>query len=69
MYILDDAIKRANIDGKSLAEARTAIRDALKGTKRRADTVLGNFSFTDKRDANHPPVVQIVKDGKFDILK
>jgi branched-chain amino acid transport system substrate-binding protein len=68
VYILYDAGKRANIEGKSLADARTAIRDALKGTDA-VPTVLGPFSFTDKRDANHPPVVQIVKDGKFDILK
>jgi branched-chain amino acid transport system substrate-binding protein len=68
VYILYDAIKRANIDGKSLADARTAIRDALKGTSG-VDTVLGKFSFTDARDANHTPVVQIVNNGVFDVLK
>lgn len=68
VYILYDAAKRANVSGKSLADARTAIRNALKDTKN-LPTVLGSFSFTDKRDANHPPVVQIVKNGKFDILK
>lgn len=68
VYIMYDAAKRANIEGKSLADARTAIRDALKGTSG-LKTVLGTFSFTDKRDANHPPVVQVVKNGKFDILK
>jgi branched-chain amino acid transport system substrate-binding protein len=68
VYILYDAIMRANIDGKSLADARTAIRDALKGTSS-VDTVLGKFSFTDARDANHTPVVQIVNKGVFDVLK
>jgi branched-chain amino acid transport system substrate-binding protein len=68
VYILHDAAKRANLEGKSVADARTAIRDALKSTDA-VPTVLGPFSFTDKRDANHPPVVQIVKDGNFDLLK
>jgi branched-chain amino acid transport system substrate-binding protein len=67
VYIMWDAAKRANIGGKSLEEARTAIRDALKTTN--VPTVLGQFSFLDTRDANHKPVVQVVKDGKFDILK
>jgi branched-chain amino acid transport system substrate-binding protein len=68
VYILYDAIKRANVEGKSLADARTAIRDALKSTSG-VDTVLGKFSFTDARDANHTPVVQIVNNGVFDVLK
>ncbi|HET6313388.1 MAG TPA: ABC transporter substrate-binding protein [Chloroflexia bacterium] len=68
VYILHDAATRADIEGKPLAEARTAIRDALKSTDA-VPTVLGPFSFTDKRDADHPPVVQIVKDGAFEILK
>lgn len=68
VHILYDAAKRANLSGKSLADARTAMRDALKDTKG-LPTVLGSFSFTDKRDANHPPVVQIVQNGKFEILK
>jgi branched-chain amino acid transport system substrate-binding protein len=70
-YILADAIKRANLTDlthKSVKQNRVKVRDALKATKD-LPTVLGNFSFTDKRDANHPPVVQIVKSGKFEILK
>ncbi|MGA7732458.1 MAG: ABC transporter substrate-binding protein [Chloroflexia bacterium] len=67
VYILYDAIKRADVEDKPLAEARTAIRDALKST-RDFPTVLGSFSFTG-RDADHPPVVQIVRNGKFEILK
>lgn len=68
VYIMYDAIKRANVEGKTLEEARTAIRDSLKSTND-LPTVLGDFSFTDTRDANHPPVVQVVQDGKFELLK
>lgn len=67
VYIVWDAAKRADIGGKSLAEARTAIRDALKTVS--VPTVLGEFSFLETRDANHKPVVQIVQDGKFAIFK
>jgi branched-chain amino acid transport system substrate-binding protein len=67
VYILDDAIMRADLANKSLEDSRSAIRDALKNTKD-VPTVLGPFSFTDKRDANHPPVVQIVTNGAFGVL-
>ncbi len=70
-YILADAIKRANIkdySAKNLKENRVAVRDALRTTKN-LPTVLSSFSFTPQRDANHPPVVQVVKNGKFEILK
>jgi branched-chain amino acid transport system substrate-binding protein len=43
---------------------RKAIREALAKIKD-FDTVLGKFSFTEGRDADHTPVVQIVKGGKF----
>ncbi len=66
-YILADAISRAKLTG-DLATDRTAIRDALKTTKD-VPTVLGTFNFTDKRDANHPPVVQVVQNGAFAVLK
>ena len=66
-YILADAISRATLTG-DLAADRTAIRDALKATKD-VPTVLGTFNFTDKRDANHPPVVQVVQNGAFAVLK
>lgn len=68
VYILYDAARRANLPGKSLTDARTAMRDALKDT-RNLQTVLGSFSFTDKRDADHPPAVQVVKDGRFETLR
>jgi branched-chain amino acid transport system substrate-binding protein len=70
-YIMADAIRRADLkdySAKSLKENRVKVRDALKATKD-FPTVLGTFSFTDKRDANHPPVIQIVKGGKFEVLK
>lgn len=33
------------------------------------DTPLGKFSFLPNRDGNHEPAVQIVKDGKFQLLQ
>ncbi|MGH3434086.1 MAG: ABC transporter substrate-binding protein, partial [Thermocrispum sp.] len=44
------------------------IRDNL-GELQDVPTVLGEFSFTDGRDADHPAVVQIVKDQKFAVLE
>ena len=46
---------------------RTAIRDALAGISG-LETVLGSFSFTENRDADHPAVVQIVENGEFGVL-
>jgi branched-chain amino acid transport system substrate-binding protein len=57
VYLLAEAVKRA----ESLE--RTAIRNALP--KLEVDSVLGKFAFTDKRDAKHPAVVQIIKAGKL----
>ena len=47
---------------------RKAVRDALAGVKGLA-TPLGTFGFTADRNADHPPVIQIVKSGKFEVLK
>ncbi len=58
VHIVHEAIKKAG------STDRKAIRDALKGIKD-LDTVLGKFSFTEGRDADHLPVVQEVKGGKF----
>jgi branched-chain amino acid transport system substrate-binding protein len=63
VQILGDALKRANLSGDP-AKDRDALKGALAQTKN-LDTVLGKFSFTAARDADHPPVVQIIKDGKF----
>ena len=46
------------------ADNRKAIRDAMVKLKG-LDTLLGKFSFTEGRDADHSPVVQEVKGGKF----
>jgi branched-chain amino acid transport system substrate-binding protein len=46
------------------ADNRKAIRDAMVKIKA-LDTLLGKFSFTEGRDADHTPVVQEVKGGKF----
>jgi branched-chain amino acid transport system substrate-binding protein len=46
------------------ADNRKAIRDAMVKIKG-LDTLLGKFSFTEGRDADHTPVVQEVKGGKF----
>lgn len=59
VYIAYQAMKNAGS-----ATDRNAIRDALAQIKD-LDTVLGKFSFTEGRDADHKPVVQIVKGGKF----
>ncbi|MHC1744804.1 MAG: ABC transporter substrate-binding protein [Syntrophobacteraceae bacterium] len=58
VYIVYEAIKKAG------SADRKAIRDGLRGIKD-LDTVLGKFSFTEGRDADHSPVVQEVKGGKF----
>jgi branched-chain amino acid transport system substrate-binding protein len=44
-----------------------AIRDALAQIEG-VETVLGSFSFTEDRDADHTGVTQIVRDGEFQIL-
>jgi branched-chain amino acid transport system substrate-binding protein len=46
---------------------RKALRDALAKTKN-LDTVLGRFSFTAGRDADHTVIVQEIKGGKFVVL-
>ena len=59
VYIAYEAIKKAGF-----TEDRKAIRDALASIKD-FDCVLGKFSFTAGRDADHTPVIQVVKGGKF----
>jgi branched-chain amino acid transport system substrate-binding protein len=62
VYILAHAIKSAgSADSK-------AVRDALANIKD-LDTVLGKFSMNEKRDPVHPPVVQIIKNGKFELFQ
>ncbi len=59
VYIAYQAISKA-----PSPDDHKAIRDALAQIKG-MNTVLGTFSFTDGRDADYVPVVQVVKDGKF----
>lgn len=50
---------------------RTAVRDALAQIKndKALKSPLGLFSFNDKRDPVHEPVVLVVKDGKFEVFQ
>jgi branched-chain amino acid transport system substrate-binding protein len=61
VYILGQAIKTAG------STEHAAIRDGLAKVQG-LDTVLGSFSFTPARDAKHTAVIQVVKDGKFQVL-
>ncbi|HYA43495.1 MAG TPA: ABC transporter substrate-binding protein [Syntrophobacteraceae bacterium] len=62
VYIAREALGRAGS-----TDNQKALRDALAQTGG-LDTVLGKFSFTEGRDADHTPVVQVVKEGKFVIF-
>jgi branched-chain amino acid transport system substrate-binding protein len=59
VYIAYHALSKA-----PTPDERKSIRDQLAQIKN-MDTVLGKFSFTEGRDADYQPVVQIVKGGKF----
>ncbi|MEO7125165.1 MAG: ABC transporter substrate-binding protein [Nakamurella sp.] len=62
MMIVDDAVRLGcSADRDSIIANFAKVKDLA--------TPLGKFSFTDARDASHPAVVQIVKDGKFAVLK
>ncbi len=62
VYILANAIKTAGSSNP------TAIRDAMAKIKD-LDTVLGKFSFDANREPVHSPVVQVIKNGKFELYK
>jgi len=62
MNLLDGAVRQA-----CSAEPQ-AIRDALAGLSG-VDTVLGEFSFQENRDADHEAVVQVVLNGEFAVLE
>ncbi len=61
VYLLARAIEEAGSGDPQ------AIRDAL-AEMRDVETVLGTFSFTENRDADHDGVTQIIRDGRFQIL-
>lgn len=63
VYILARAIADAggSTDSESIRAALAGIRDL--------DTVLGVFSFDENGDAVYDPVVEMVKDGAFEVLE
>jgi branched-chain amino acid transport system substrate-binding protein len=63
VYIMADALSK----GGSTTD-RTALRTGMSQVKD-LDTVLGKFSFTADRDANHQAVVQVVKSGAFAVYE
>jgi branched-chain amino acid transport system substrate-binding protein len=67
MVLLDAALERVELEGKSLGESRTSIRDGLKSVGT-VPTVLGTLSFTDKRNPKHPPSIMIARGGKLEEL-
>jgi branched-chain amino acid transport system substrate-binding protein len=62
VYMLAEAMSRASQAGSA------GIRDAL-ASLRDLDTVLGRFSFDEQRNPVHDPVVQTVRDGRFDLFR
>jgi len=62
VYLMATAIKNAG------ASSSAAIRGALVNLKD-VDTVLGKFSFTPDREPVHPPIVQVVRNGEFDLYR
>ncbi len=59
VYVLARALRDAhqNTDSHALRDALAQVRDV--------DTPLGLFSFTDAREPNYAPIVQIVHNGRF----
>ena len=63
VLVIADAIKLAGYKG-----GREDIKNGFAKVKD-LDTPLGKFSFLPNRDGNHPPAIQVVKDGKFQIVQ
>ncbi len=62
VLVIAEAIKRSGNKG-----GRNDIKAGFLEVKDLA-TPLGKFSFLETRDGNHEPTVQVVKDGKFQIV-
>jgi branched-chain amino acid transport system substrate-binding protein len=63
VYAIAEAIRQAGNKG-----GRDDIKNSFPKVKN-FDTPLGKFSFLPNRDGEHEPAVQIVKDGKFQIMQ
>ncbi len=63
VYVIAEAIKLSG--GKTGRDDVKAGLAKVKGF----DTPLGKFSFLPNRDGDHEPAVQVVKDGKFQIMQ
>lgn len=59
-------LARAIADADGSTDSRS-IRNALAGI-RNLDTVLGRFSFDENGDAVYDPVVEVVRNGRFEVL-
>jgi branched-chain amino acid transport system substrate-binding protein len=62
VYLLAEATVRS-------AEASSAAIRRTLAEMRDVDTVLGRFSFDEQRNPVHDPVVQTVRDGRFDLFR
>lgn len=62
LYLINDAVR------SDCSAERSDLRESVAGLKDVA-TPLGAVSINADRDAEHPAVVQIVKDGKFAVLR
>ncbi len=62
LYLINDAVR------SDCSAERSDLRESIAGLKDVA-TPLGAVSINADRDAEHPAVVQIVKDGKFAVLR
>jgi branched-chain amino acid transport system substrate-binding protein len=63
VLVIAEAIKQAGMKG-----GREDIKAGFAKVKD-LPTPLGKFSFLPNRDGSHPPTIQVVKDGKFQILQ
>jgi branched-chain amino acid transport system substrate-binding protein len=63
VLVVAEAVKQAGMKG-----GRDDIKAGFAKVKG-LDTPLGKFSFLPSRDGDHAPAVQLVKDGKFQILQ
>ncbi|MGB8932688.1 MAG: ABC transporter substrate-binding protein [Anaeromyxobacteraceae bacterium] len=62
VLVIAEAIKQAGMKGR-----RDDVKNGFAKVRGLA-TPLGTFSFLPNRDGNHEPSVQVVKDGKFQIV-